>query len=149
MTKLQFEQMVQLRAKIMTIWTRTEPKLNAEGKKKLPGLIKLTRVNCLTGYDYTRLLDKYQSQNDLPTVDVKPRKWGTRDGNLVRHNGKTYVPILRRSSQVTYKMNGQEIPYDQVKPYLRDYSDGPPVSEYNLDNVVGVTVDGDFHEIEG
>jgi hypothetical protein len=148
MTRTELENLIQRKANIITLWTKTEPSMSAEGKRKFPGLKKLTKVNGITGYDYQRLLDKTNQSRGLPIEAAKPRKWGVRDGKLVRHNGKTYIPIFVRSAKATYTLNDKEIPFEAVKEFLRKNDSDIPVVEYNLDNVVGVTVNHDFVEIE-
>lgn len=118
-------------SQITTLYTKTKPKLKAGHPFK--ELVKLSKVNGIMNADYATAAKK------LGKV-INERPWGKRlSGSLVKHKGLNYLQIRPLKTSSVYMDGDKEVPFDQVKYYLPEFSEQIiPVRTYKLDNIVGI-----------
>jgi hypothetical protein len=120
---------------------------------------KRCRVNPIVGtaLSYLSVVNRRLTAEGKEPVDqVKPRQWGERviGTPFVSHKGQLYLECLvEKCHEVTWFLDGAEIAYDVVKPFLRP---APPKSnlydladedipcwrDIRLDHILSVSMDG-------
>lgn len=127
---------------ITTLFTKTSPKLKAGNP--FSSLVKISRVNCVLNADYAKAVEKLGGE-------VKERAWGTKVGkSAVKNGNKKYVQVRPIKTDSIYMDGDKEIPFDQIKFYLPEFSEQVvPIRSYNLDNVIGIKYAGKLEAVAG
>jgi hypothetical protein len=116
----------------------TEPRMRKTGNPYYGDITKSCTVSGLIGFIYGNSVNNQLGREDK-TMDFspEPRKWGRRDGCLVRHKGKVYLEIKAQSSSTpVYRHGGEPIAYALVEPFI--YKSGKPHTQAALDGEVVV-----------
>lgn len=123
---------------ITTLYTKTKPKLKS-GNPYF-NLLKISKVNCVINADYSKAMEKLGR-----VVDSRP--WGKKLGHsLITHNGSSYLQIKPLKTDSIYMDGNKEIPSNEVKFYLSDFSAQVlPIRTYKLDNIIGFKHKGRLH----
>ena len=126
--------------KIITLYTRTVPKLNKQGRALFKDILKESVVNGMVNASYENRVNKVLSQNGQePNFQEQERAWGERTNGLVEHNGKTYISIIPNRTKSRYIADGKEISYEEIKDYLPKHKgDVVDYRNYDLNNVLDV-----------
>lgn len=124
-------------ARIATIETETKPNKNVD-------LVKVSKTQVILGSYYVNALNNRLKLEGLPLHKPNPRKWGTRVGCVIEHNGKYYLETqFVRSLSTTYYLNGQIAPFSAIKQYLPNKPAQKVIfRDYSFDNIKSVSVNG-------
>lgn len=128
---------------ITTLFTKTRPKLKSGHPYK--NLVKISRVNCVVNNDYSKAMQK------LGKI-VDERRWGKKlSHSVVTHNGANYLQIRPLKSHSIYLDGVKQVPFDEVKFYLPEFSDSQdvPVRTYRVDNIIGLLYEKKLYTVEG
>ena len=129
------------------------PKTSGMGDR----ILKSVSVNPLIGQsmEYINSVNNRLVKQDKETVtETQPRKWGERlQGTpFVHHKGNYYLEAnMVGKPSTTWYLDGAEVPYETVKPFLREKKEGdlyglgqenvPVWRDIRLDHITEVTVD--------
>lgn len=143
-------------AKILTLETETQPKMRKTGNPFL-GAVKVAQVNCVVNFNYANSVNKQRVREDKEAdFEAEPRKWGERiQGTpIVEHKGQYYLEAKIENSKSKFILNGQEIPEDQIQPYLYSSKSSRQgvekevkLRDFKLDSVKGIKYQGKHYEI--
>lgn len=113
-------------ANIVTVVTKTEPKMRKTGNPFVGKVFKVSRVNGMIGWNYANSVNNQRErEGNTDTFVAEPRKWGQRiDGTpLVEHKGTFYVELkVEKSLDSKYiDLAGKELDSDtlaEVKTFI-------------------------------
>jgi len=140
-------------ATFATLVTETDPKLKKTGNP-FGKVRKVSRVNVCLGFQYENAVNRQRTrEGSEPDFEVAPRQWGEKiSAMLVSHNGKIYLETkVEKSLDTKYLAeNGQEIPSDDVKPFLparkpnarQETEKEILVRDYALDSITAISFQG-------
>lgn len=116
---------------IVTLYTKTKPSLKAGCP--FGNLTKVSRINCVLNSDYSAAMSK------LGKV-INQRSWGKKLTNsLITHNKNKYLSVRPIHSKSIYMDGTKQIPYEQIKYYLKEFSfQSVPIRTYNINNIIGI-----------
>lgn len=147
-------------AKIVTLETRTEPRLLAKHPASgLPNpfkgdVVKIGRVNGVINWRYGNSVNRQRVREGLaPDFVAIPRKWGVRVPGTprVEHEERTYLEIkVERFMEHRYEsLDGRELNFASVEAYLPSRSAGRQgvtrevvLRDYDLASIVTMRLDG-------
>jgi hypothetical protein len=147
-------------AKIVSIETRTEPRLLAKHPSSgapnpfKGNVVKVSRVNGIINWRYGNSVNRQRVREGLaPDFAAVPRKWGVRlpGTPLVEHDGRTYLELkVERFMEQRYdSLDGRELPFAAVEAYLPSRGASRQgvereivVRDYDLANIVSLRLDG-------
>lgn len=163
----QLKEMLKARkgATIVTIVAETEPDLRKTGNPYI-GCKKISRVNGVINWIYENAVNRQREREGQPVnadgyiehFESLPRKWGQRIHGtpFVEHKDNTYLELkVERSLGHEYRHNGETLTDEQVAPFLpkkkegeRQKVDKPVIlRDYNLTNIVQISVGGEVYDI--
>jgi hypothetical protein len=141
-------------ARIVTIVTKTQPRLTKG--HNLGEVFKVSRVNVVVNFSYSNSVNRQMGREGLEQDFVaQPRKWGIRIAGtpFVEHNGNLYLEAkIEKSLDYRYEdAKGSEIDIALVNPFLpaarkpstQTQEKEIMLRDYNMSNVVGITMDGE------
>lgn len=121
---------------IVTLYTKTKPGLKSGCP--FPNLVKVSRVNCMVNTNYSKALAKMGKI-------VNQRPWGKRlTHSIINHKSQSYLEVRPLLMKSVYLDGAKEIPYNQIKYYLREFSglQTVPLRTYKIDNIIGIKNNG-------
>lgn len=134
----------------ITIYTETIPKTK-KTNNPFKTVYKRTKMTGVIGFDYKSSINRQASKEGLGEREAKQRTWGTLSDNRiwVEHKGKKYLQIKVESCSSPIYLNEQrqEIPYEQIAPFLykkqvssnqQDLSKPVVIRDITLDNITSV-----------
>jgi len=142
----------------VSINTLTDVKMNKIGNPFYGRVTKASTVNGLIGFSYGNAVNNQLGREDKE-LDFKPheRKWGVRDGVLIRHKGKNYVELKVQSvSSTVYFLDGEEIELAELGDWVKKRKAPKSqegiekkiiLADYNLDGIVSMRLMGEAYEI--
>ena len=83
-------------ARIVTITTRTDPRLRKTGNPYAGNVVKVQALNGVLNYDYEASVNRQRSREDKPEgFKAEARQWGQRVAGtpIVEHKGKSYLSV--------------------------------------------------------
>jgi hypothetical protein len=136
----------------------TIPSMNKTGNPFYGRVTKSSTVNGLIGFFYGNSMNNQLGREGKEAnFTPEPRKWGVRNGVLVRHKDKVYVEVKVQSvSETVYRLDGQVIDKavlgDWVKartaPHTQNELDKKIIlADYNLENIYAIRMLGEQYEI--
>jgi len=125
---------------------------------KLPnpyiGAIKVQVKNGLIGFDYENSVNYQAVREEKQERETKQRAWGTLSDNRiwVLHKGNHYLQLkLQSVGETHYYLDGEEIPAEEIKPYLsgsnksstqEDLEKVIIVNDIKIENIKAITMFG-------
>jgi len=126
--------------------------------KKVPNpmydkVVKENYVDGIVNYDYTHeqnseRLAAGEKANFIPSG----KSMGEHEGALIRNSGEPkLIMIAKDSSKPVYKINGNEIPKEELKPYLKPSTNftpgGAAVRQFKISNIKSIVIGNDEYQI--
>lgn len=112
-------------ATFVTIVTETDPTMRKTDNPYV-GVKKVMSNNGIICFSYEKAVNKERDKEGVPTTFTpSPRKWGMRltGTPLVENKGKYYLEFrFIRAAKPSYYLDGKEIPYDNLKPFMPEKS---------------------------
>ena len=103
------------------------------------GVRKHQTKNGLIGFDYSNSVNYQAEREDKEHRTIKERSWGTlsEDRIFVLHKGRTYLQLkLQSVSDTWYELDGKEIDYTDIEPYLSGSSGSSTQADLEKEVVV-------------
>lgn len=151
-------------ATILSLVTKTEARLRAEGKKRFGPVQKVSRFTAMINFDYEAAVNRQREKEGVaPSFEAMPSYAQVimrADGTMTpfaahKETGKQYLRIrpLSRSDSKYFDTNGYNIEETAIKEYL--YESGNPIRQelnkpipyrlISLENVVAIGYQGKFN----
>ncbi len=152
---------VSLIAKTVPAMRKTgNPFFSKQGKVWHPRCHKIAYINAIINWKYANAVNNQRArEGNEDYFEPEPRKWGKRIKGTawVEHKGRMYLEVkVQRSLGHKYFDNaGQEIPREQVEPWLpkrkegaRQEVDRPVIlRDYALDSITQIKVNGEIYSL--
>jgi hypothetical protein len=134
-------------------------KKHRETKEANPylGAIKTQKKNGIIGFDYGNAVNNQAEREGLEKRETKGRTWGVLSASrlFVHHKGNSYLQLkVQSTTDTVYKLNGEVISYDLLKPYLSAISKSSTqaglekeiiVNDIKMVNLKAVTMKGETY----
>lgn len=140
----------------ISLVAETTPSLR-KAPLELKPLKKLTYLNATIGFRYENAVNRQRVREDKePDFEAVERKWGVREGVLVKHNGKTYLEVkVEKSYKYVYRLDGIEVPKEKIEPFLplksnsrQDLEKEIILRDYALDSIREISINSQHFEIQ-
>lgn len=146
-------------AELLTVITRTTPSMRKKGNPYWGRVLKVAKVNGQIRFNYEKAVQRQQEkEGHEPTFEAQPRKWGSHvnpHSTFLAHitqlgEAKFYLRLrVLKSKSVFVDENGEIVPTELIEPYLTPKQDnGVTERDYNLDNILAVSIAGERYMIE-
>jgi hypothetical protein len=160
--KILVEQLVEMLvknkgAKIVTLYTETEPKMRKANNPYL-GVVKKSRINGVVNFNYENSVNRQRVREDsVPDFKAEERKWGKKINGtpVVEHKGKYYLEVkVERTLDSKYELNGQEIDSKLLAPFFykksvsrQEVENEVVLRDFSLDNLKALKYNGELYEV--
>ena len=143
-----------------TIETRTVPAMTKTCNPYVGNVVKLARVNVCGNFIYGSAVNRQRVREGAePDFTAHPRKWGQRIAGtcFVEKEGQLYFEYKeeRVLSKVYETLDGQVIPEDALRLFLRDRDEGRAqgldkavrVRDPKIESIGAITLAGNRYEV--
>jgi hypothetical protein len=145
-------------ARIVTLITKTQPRLTKG--HNLGEVFKVSRVNVVINFNYSNSVNRQMGREGMEQDFVaQPRKWGVRIAGtpFVSHNDKLYLEAkIEKSLDHRYEdEKGDVIDSAKVtpflpasrKPFTQTQEKEIMLRDYDMNNIIGITMDNETYLI--
>jgi hypothetical protein len=145
-------------AMIVTVRTRTEPKMRKTDNPFYGDVYKYSVLNGIVNFHYQKAVNRQRSREGVePDFESQPRAWGSRISGcpLVVHQDKLYLEIKVEHERAEYRRkDGSAVSHDNLKPFIPERHPGRQgvekvvvLRDVNLDNILSITYAGESYDV--
>lgn len=146
-------------AEMVSVYIGTDPRMRKTDNPYI-GALKFQTLSGIVGYDYENSVNN-QLVREGKEADFKaePRSWGVRiSPKWVLHNDTRYLTLkIQGTSAPTFILNGEEIPYEKVKPFIpekkspatqADLEKKIKHTDIKIDNIISINMKGETFMVQ-